>query len=676
MKIIAAGLALLIVLAFGAYKQEQSPVVITCGAVHGGTTAVARGAEWAGKFGGWVHNVADNPDQYRDPANVKTTVDGVLKDVVWYWLRSAYLGIRGEKADPEILRLQDDSAKQAQQARDMCTPCPTAVQTPVPQDSLGTPADQLSAAVPASSAFQPTGSPEEIVRQAAARYFPADQVDTAVAVAHAESGFNVKARNDVQAGMLGLWQINLAAHRDLVAGKDWTNPGVNAWLAYQIWHDAGDSWSPWSTYTSGSYRKYLSDGAEAVTRPTSVSPSTPAPGVGCQSGSMPAVSVATWNTFCGPRVGQNCGGDTPAIGRVVPGVKKIAAQADVFGLQEMSNSERRAAVADALPDFGIVGGENSDPIYYRKSMFTLTSSDTPLVFKRTDNYEGPGQGDRHVNTAVLRSTAGQTLTFINLHELPQIQKGGGLNTRWPKRVAAAKNLWQTAMTTAKTNMAMGAVIVVGDMNYTKDPDGLYASAGLNSVADVLGAPGQKNRDRDIDKILYSAGAPTSFRSLGQYGSDHQARIATFAASGGSASTTVTTAGARTVTSGGQTYNVPIPAGPRGIAINYALDQLGKPYVWGAHGPNAFDCSGLISAAYAKAGIDFTPQTEAMYREIPHTTTPQPGDIAYHPGHVQIVLNDGLILEAANPRVPIRLISKNWMNPTAFFDPTKLAGAAA
>src|SRR5205823_2828257 len=118
---------------------------------------------------------------------------------------------------------------------------------------------------------------------AAARYFPASEVDTAVAVAHAESSFNVKARNNVQAGMLGLWQINLAAHRNLVGTKDWTDPSVNAWMAYQIWHDAGDSWTPWSTYTSGSYRKYLSSGSEAPERPTEVTGT--APGVGCQAGS-------------------------------------------------------------------------------------------------------------------------------------------------------------------------------------------------------------------------------------------------------------------------------------------------------------------------------------------------------------------------------------------------------
>ena len=121
----------------------------------------------------------------------------------------------------------------------------------------------------------------------------------------------------------------------------------------------------------------------------------------------------------------------------------------------------------------------------------------------------------------------------------------------------------------------------------------------------------------------------------------------------------------------KTYRVTIPTGPRGVAINFALDQLGKPYVWGAHGPKAYDCSGLVSAAWAKAGVRFTPQTEAMYRELPHVDHPQPGDLTYHPGHTQMVLNDGLILEAPRTGLTVRIIDRNWMKPTAWFDPTRM-----
>jgi cell wall-associated NlpC family hydrolase len=46
------------------------------------------------------------------------------------------------------------------------------------------------------------------------------------------------------------------------------------------------------------------------------------------------------------------------------------------------------------------------------------------------------------------------------------------------------------------------------------------------------------------------------------------------------------------------YTVPAPAGAAATAITFALRQLGKPYQWGAAGPEAYDCSGLVYAAYA------------------------------------------------------------------------------
>ncbi len=49
------------------------------------------------------------------------------------------------------------------------------------------------------------------------------------------------------------------------------------------------------------------------------------------------------------------------------------------------------------------------------------------------------------------------------------------------------------------------------------------------------------------------------------------------------------------------YTVPAPAGAAAAAIAFALGQLGKPYQWGEAGPDAYDCSGLVYAAYAVAG---------------------------------------------------------------------------
>ncbi len=62
-------------------------------------------------------------------------------------------------------------------------------------------------------------------------------------------------------------------------------------------------------------------------------------------------------------------------------------------------------------------------------------------------------------------------------------------------------------------------------------------------------------------------------------------------------------------------NIPVP--PRTArVIQIALHQVGKPYVWGAKGPNAFDCSGLTKWSYAQVGIDIPTGTSGQWPGLP------------------------------------------------------------
>jgi cell wall-associated NlpC family hydrolase len=94
---------------------------------------------------------------------------------------------------------------------------------------------------------------------------------------------------------------------------------------------------------------------------------------------------------------------------------------------------------------------------------------------------------------------------------------------------------------------------------------------------------------------------------------------------------------------------PLPAGAAGKILAYAEAQLGKPYVFGAAGPDAFDCSGLAMMAYRAAGIVIPRTSQAQWafgRQVPASQV-QPGDLVFFagsdgspaaPGHVGIVLN--------------------------------------
>ena len=112
---------------------------------------------------------------------------------------------------------------------------------------------------------------------------------------------------------------------------------------------------------------------------------------------------------------------------------------------------------------------------------------------------------------------------------------------------------------------------------------------------------------------------------------------------------------------------PLPAGVAGKVIAYAEQQLGKPYLFGATGPAAFDCSGLTMMAYRAAGI-FIPRTSqqqwAFGTRIPDSQV-RPGDLVFFagadgtlttPGHVGIVIGHGLMVDAPATGLTVRVES--------------------
>jgi peptidoglycan DL-endopeptidase CwlO len=98
-------------------------------------------------------------------------------------------------------------------------------------------------------------------------------------------------------------------------------------------------------------------------------------------------------------------------------------------------------------------------------------------------------------------------------------------------------------------------------------------------------------------------------------------------------------------------NLPPVSPLAGQAIAYARAQLGKPYVYAAAGPDSFDCSGLVMAAFASAGYQLPHYSGAQYASLPHIpiSAAQPGDLLFWGDaaseHVAIYVGDGRILEA-------------------------------
>ncbi|MFC7546281.1 NlpC/P60 family protein [Plantactinospora sp. GCM10030261] len=100
------------------------------------------------------------------------------------------------------------------------------------------------------------------------------------------------------------------------------------------------------------------------------------------------------------------------------------------------------------------------------------------------------------------------------------------------------------------------------------------------------------------------------------------------------------------------------------AIRTACAQVGDPYVWGATGPNSFDCSGLTQYAYKAAGISLTHHTGSQWREgrAISSSEARPGDLVFFYSdlhHVGLYLGNGQMVHAPRTGKPVQVSSVSY-----------------
>ncbi|WP_189912080.1 C40 family peptidase [Streptomyces albogriseolus] len=104
-------------------------------------------------------------------------------------------------------------------------------------------------------------------------------------------------------------------------------------------------------------------------------------------------------------------------------------------------------------------------------------------------------------------------------------------------------------------------------------------------------------------------------------------------------------------------NAPSAAGER--AVRYAVEQLGKPYEWGAEGPETYDCSGLTSEAWRAAGAEVPRTSQEQWARLERIDLVdlRPGDLVvyFHDAtHVALYLGDGMVVQAPRPGARIKV----------------------
>jgi cell wall-associated NlpC family hydrolase len=114
---------------------------------------------------------------------------------------------------------------------------------------------------------------------------------------------------------------------------------------------------------------------------------------------------------------------------------------------------------------------------------------------------------------------------------------------------------------------------------------------------------------------------------------------------------------------GGTYTGPASGSAR-AALNFAYAQLGKPYVYGAAGPNAYDCSGLTMRSWGAAGVNITRTTNSQWAATKRVSQSdlQPGDLVFFNslGHVGMYVGGGKIIHAPHTGTVVKIVPLSSM----------------
>lgn len=374
------------------------------------------------------------------------------------------------------------------------------------------------------------------------------------------------------------------------------------------------------------------------------------------------------------------GATQPAAGAVTPiGVGR--------GLGPTSTAQ-----ADPAPSGGSSGtagpdGTFTNSAWHRgrhRSATALVSVDGPV----TDEQAAAIQA-LHGVTAVERAGLA-TLTIDGHHARALGVNPDSFRAYTPKLTARSNGLWQNVSdgdVTVSFEMGKGAKLPLGGQVPVTEGSrkrslrvGAFATIGISGVdafvsrsaARALGMPNGNallvtaphvTSHKLRDKLRHILGDKADVHLL------HVAKTARVRHDSGTGSGTGTGDGSGLGADGGT-----VPGASTGavsskriqVAIKAAESKLGDPYVWGAEGPNTFDCSGLVQWAYGQAGLSLPRVTDQQFligEHIPYSQA-RPGDLLFwrndptaphYVSHVAIYLGDDYMIEAPHTGDVVKII---------------------
>ncbi|WP_327177546.1 C40 family peptidase [Streptomyces sp. NBC_01335] len=158
---------------------------------------------------------------------------------------------------------------------------------------------------------------------------------------------------------------------------------------------------------------------------------------------------------------------------------------------------------------------------------------------------------------------------------------------------------------------------------------------------------------DARRLLHTLTAAERARYEAEHGTGGTGGTTSTGDTGGTSGTTGTTG------TGAPSGTAAAPNSRAAEAVAFAYGAIGKPYVWGATGPSAYDCSGLTQAAWRAAGVSLPRTTYTQINAGQRVSRSQlaPGDLVFfYSGisHVGLYVGDGKMIHAPRPGAPIRV----------------------
>lgn len=150
-------------------------------------------------------------------------------------------------------------------------------------------------------------------------------------------------------------------------------------------------------------------------------------------------------------------------------------------------------------------------------------------------------------------------------------------------------------------------------------------------------------DAEAQELLQQEQAAAAAAAAAEAARQRQAEQAVSSGGGASGGSGSGFGGGSGSSGGGSVVYPSRPVGSYDSVVGYAMSRIGCPYIWGAEGPDSFDCSGLVTWAYRQVGIYLPHQSEAQYAaaaRVVSVSEARPGDVLWRYGHVGIAVSAG------------------------------------